>query len=339
VRAVGLGSHCDSVRGGGRFDGLLGVLAAIEVARVCRERRIELPLQVVSWLEEEGSGFGRVLLGSRIAAGQIDTPALREEVRALDDGRSFFEHAQEAGLDPRDSAACAAALDGLSAWIELHIEQGRVLEDAGERIGVVEAIAGYFHADVEIEGQADHAGGTPMDLRRDAGVVAAEIMLELERLAVEAGGGAVATVGELALSPGAINIVPGRARMSFDLRAPDAGALGALASAALRRAAELAERRGLAVTHSLRHRVDPVALDPGIIAAVAEAASATGAPWRKMISGPGHDTMSIAPLVPSAMVFVPCRAGISHAPAEYASPDDAALGVEVLLNAAVALAR
>jgi hydantoinase/carbamoylase family amidase len=183
--AIGLGSHCDSVRGGGSYDGALGVVAAIEVARLAHEQGCDLPLQIISWVEEEASGFGQLLLGSRLATGRIDERELRTEVRALDDGRPFFDHARDAGLEPERASEASGALDNLTAWIELHIEQGRVLEDAGEQLGVVEAIAGYVHADIEIFGQADHAGATPMGLRRDAAIVAAEFMLEVERLAIK----------------------------------------------------------------------------------------------------------------------------------------------------------
>lgn len=146
--AIGLGSHCDSVGGCGRYDGILGVLAAIEVARVGREHGLQLPLQIISWVEEEASGFGQMLLGSRVVTGRLDGRALRGDMRAIDDGCSFWEHAQAAGLRPERIAECRATLDGLRAWIELHIEQGRELEDGHQQIGVVEAIAGYIHADI-----------------------------------------------------------------------------------------------------------------------------------------------------------------------------------------------
>lgn len=333
--AIGLGSHCDSVRGGGRYDGILGVLGAIEVARLCPE----LPLQVVAWVEEEASGFGQMLLGSRVAAGALDARSLETEVRSLDDGRTFFEHAEQAGLHPERIGDRPGVLDDLGAWIELHIEQARVLEDTGDRIGIVDAIAGYVHADLTLVGQADHAGATPMGLRHDAAVVAAECVIALERLALATGGGAVATVGELSLDPGVINAIPGRARLSLDIRAPVATSMEEIFGSIGRIAGESAERRGLSATCSIRQRVAPVGLDDHVIAALSAAAEASGAPWRRMVSGAAHDTMCVAPRVPSAMVFVPCRGGVSHSPAEYCSPADAALGVEVVLNAALALAQ
>jgi len=335
---IGLGSHCDSVRGGGRYDGILGVVAAIEVARIAAAQRLELPLQIVSWVEEEASGFGQMLLGSRVAAGLIDAGLLATEVRSIDDGRSFFDHAHEAGFAPETLEDAPGALADLTAWIELHIEQGRVLEDGHQRIGVVDAIAGYLHADIEIWGQADHAGATPMGLRRDAMIVAAHCAIELEQLVSTAGGGAVGTVGELTLAPGVINAVPGHARLSLDIRAPDADAIDAIASETLRRITELADDRSLRIGYQERQRVAPVTLDQQVIATLRAAAAATGTPWRTMISGAAHDTMCIAQRVPSAMVFIPCRDGVSHSPTEHASAADAAVGIEILLNAAVQLA-
>jgi allantoate deiminase len=339
VAAVGLGSHCDSVRGGGSYDGALGVVAAIEVARLAHEQGCDLPLQVISWVEEEASGFGQLLLGSRLATGRIDERELRTEVRALDDGRPFFDHAREAGLEPERASEASGALDNLTAWIELHIEQGRVLEDAGEQLGVVQAIAGYVHADIEILGQTDHAGATPMGLRRDAAIVAAEFMLEVERLAIEAAGGSVATVGEVGLDPGVINIIPGRARLSLDVRAPSDAKVGSIVEKAVAAADKLALGRGLQASYRERHRMPSAALEPGVIAAIERSVRGTGARWRRMMSGAAHDTMCIASHVPSAMLFVPCRHGISHSPNEYASPADAALGVEVLLNTVMELSE
>jgi hydantoinase/carbamoylase family amidase len=337
VPAIGLGSHCDSVRGGGRFDGILGVLAAIEVAHIARERGFEIPLQIVSWVEEEASGFGQMLLGSRVACGALDARTLGDQVRSLDDGRPFCDHARDAGLCPERFAEEPGVLDDLVAWIEPHIEQARVLEDTGQQIGVVEAIAGYVHADLEIRGQTDHAGATPMGLRRDAAVVAAQCTIALEQLALETGRGAVATVGELAVEPGVINAIPGRARLSLDIRSPHADAIDEIYRSITGLAKTFAERRCLTAAVRERQRVAPTPLDDGVADALSQAAAASGARWRRMVSGAAHDTMCVAPHVPSAMVFIPCRGGISHSPAEYASPADAALAVEIVLNAVLAL--
>src|SRR5438132_1130697 len=186
----GVGSHCDSNRNGGKYDGTMGVVTALEVCRLNEELGLGLPLQLISFLEEEGSGFGQMLLGRRIVAHRVSEEELKEGFRAIDDGRSFWEHAEEAGYEPARWRECAAVLDGLTGWIELHIEQARVLQDSGNRIGIVDAIAGYVHADVFVHGRGDHAGATPMDLRLDPTLVLAETAVELERLARDAGRGA-----------------------------------------------------------------------------------------------------------------------------------------------------
>jgi hydantoinase/carbamoylase family amidase len=179
-KVFGIGSHCDSNRNGGKYDGTMGVVTALEVCRLNKELDLDLPLQLVSFLEEEGSGFGQMLLGSRIMAQKVTEEELREKFRATDDGQSFWEHAEEAGYEPARWRESLRILDDLTGWIELHIEQARTLEKTGQRLGLVNAIAGYVHADLRIYGQGDHAGATPMDFRRDAGLVAAECMLELD---------------------------------------------------------------------------------------------------------------------------------------------------------------
>ncbi|HEY8449848.1 MAG TPA: Zn-dependent hydrolase [Bacillota bacterium] len=332
-RVFGLGSHCDSNRNGGRYDGTLGVVTALEVCRLSRELGLDLPIQVIAFLEEEGSGFGQTLLGSRIVLQQLDDRDLRERIRSLDDGRPFWEHAREAGYEPERWREAARILDDLIGWVELHIEQGRVLQDHGQRIGIVTTIAGYVHADLQIFGRADHAGATPMDLRCDAAVVAAACVLELERLARQAGNGTVGTVGELELEPGLINVVPGRARLSLDVRGIDGPAYRRVVDDLVAFARATAGSRGLRVEYQERQAQPPTRLDDTVIAALEDAARGSGEPYRLMPSGAGHDTMLVAARIPSAMLFVPCRDGISHAPDEQADPSDAALGAEILLNA------
>jgi hydantoinase/carbamoylase family amidase len=337
-RAFGVGSHCDSNRNGGRFDGTLGVCMALELCRLNAELGLGLPLQVVAWLEEEGSGFGQMLLGSRIAAGRVDEDELRESIRELDTGRSFWEAAEAAGREPARWRESAAVFDGLAAWIEPHIEQGRVLQDTGQRIGVVTAIAGYVHADLTVRGRADHAGATPMSFRLDPTIVLAECVLELERLALAAGRGTVATVGEIELEPGLINAIASRARFSLDIRGVDDEAFVGVADRIALYALEVAEARATTAEYTQRQRLSATPLDPGVVEALATAAEATGERWSRMPSGAAHDTMCVAPFVPSAMVFVPCRDGISHSPLEDASFDDAALATGVVLDAIRALA-
>jgi hydantoinase/carbamoylase family amidase len=333
----GLGSHCDSNRNGGKYDGTLGVVTALEVCRLSRELGLDLPLQLISFLEEEGSGFGQMLLGSRIVARRVTEEELRDSIRAIDDGRSFWEHAEEAGFAPARWAEAADVLDDLTGWIEMHIEQARVLQDTGNRIGVVHAIAGYVHADVVVHGRGDHAGATPMDFRLDPTTVLGECVLELERLARAAGNGTVGTVGEIELAPGIINAIAERARFSLDIRGPDEELFRRVYREIATFANEAARRRGMTTEVVERQSLPATPLDARIVEALEAAARAAGEPMLSMVSGAAHDTMCVAERVPSAMVFVPCKDGISHHPAEEARPADAAAAAEIILSAIAAL--
>jgi hydantoinase/carbamoylase family amidase len=336
--AFGLGSHCDSNRNGGRYDGTMGVVTALEVCRLSAEEGLDLPLQLISFLEEEGSGFGQMLLGSRIIAQRVTEDELREKFRSIDDGRSFWHHAAEAGYEPERWRECAHVLDDLTGWIEMHIEQARVLQDTGNRIGLVTAIAGYVHADVVVHGRGDHAGATPMDLRLDPTLPLAETIVELERLATTAGQGTVGTVGEIEVDPGIINAVAAEARLSLDIRGPVDDAYRSVAREIAAYAEEAARRRGMSAEYRERQTLPATPMDERIVAALEEAAQATGEPFMRMHSGAAHDTMCIADRVPTAMVFVPCKDGISHHPDEDADPADSALAAEIILNAVRALA-
>jgi hydantoinase/carbamoylase family amidase len=333
----GVGSHCDSNRNGGRYDGTMGVVTALEVCRLSAEHGLGLPLQVISFLEEEGSGFGQMLLGSRIMLQRVTEEDLRERFRAIDDGRSFWEHAADAGYAPERWRESIHVLDGLTGWIEMHIEQARVLQDTAKRIGIVNAIAGYVHADVRVHGRGDHAGATPMGLRLDPTTVLAETVLELERLAGAAGGGTVGTVGEIEVDPGLINAIAAEVRFSLDIRGPDDELFQGVARDIAAFAAAAAERRGMTAGYEQRQTLPATPLDQRVVGALEAAAAATGEAWTSMHSGAAHDTMCVAERVPSAMVFVPCKDGVSHHPAEDADPADAALAAEIILNAIAAL--
>ena len=337
--AFGIGSHCDSNRNGGRYDGTMGVVTALEVCRLGAEHDLDLPLQLVSFLEEEGSGFGQMLLGSRIMLQRVTEDDLRERFRAVDDGRSFWEHAEAAGDEPARGRESIHVLDALTGGIEMHIEQARVLQDSGKRIGIVDAIAGYIHADVFVTGRGDHAGATPMGLRLDPTTVLAETVLELERLATEAGGGTVGTVGEIELDPSLINAVAAEARFSLDVRGPQDALFEGVARDTAAFAGRAAERRGMTARTVQRQSLPATPLDAGVVGALEAAAAESGEPWTTMHSGAAHDTMCVAERVPSAMVFVPCTDGISHHPAEEADPADAALAAEIILNAIAAVRR
>ena len=335
--AFGIGSHCDSNRNGGRYDGTMGVVTALEVCRLNVELGLDLPLQLISFLEEEGSGFGQMLLGSRIVAQRVTEEELKESFLAIDDGRSFWEHARGAGYEPERWRECIRILDGLTGWVEMHIEQARVLQDTGNRIGIVTGIAGYVHADVIVRGRGDHAGATPMDFRLDPGPGVAECILELERLARAAGGGTVGTTGEIEVHPGLINAIPEWIRFSLDVRGVDEEAFQGVAREIAAYAEVAAGLRGLTAEVRQRQTLPATPLDEQIVGALAAAAAETGEPYMLMASGAAHDTMCVADHVPSAMVFVPCRDGISHSPHEAAEPADAALAAEIILSAIQAL--
>jgi hydantoinase/carbamoylase family amidase len=301
------------------------------------EHALDLPLQLISFLEEEGSGFGQMLLGSRIMVQRVTEEELRESFRALDDGRSFWEHAEEAGYEPSRWRESIHALDDLTGWIELHIEQARMLQDTDNRIGLVHTIAGYVHADVFVDGRGDHAGATPMDLRLDPTTVLAETILELERLATEAGQGTVGTVGEIEVDPGLINAIAAGVRFSLDIRGPVDDAFHGVARDIAAFAERAAAERGMRTEVRQRQTLPATPLDTAIVDALDAAAAETGEPYVRMHSGAAHDTMCVADRVPSAMVFVPCVDGISHHPAEDADPADAALAAEIMLRAIAAL--
>jgi hydantoinase/carbamoylase family amidase len=330
-RAFGMGSHCDSNRNGGAWDGTLGVVSALEACRIARDAGLDVPLRVIAFLEEEASGFGQMLLGSRIVLGTVAD----EELASYRDehGVPFLEAAARAGYRPDERARAGEVLDGLVGWIELHIEQGRVLQDTGGRLGVVDAIAGYVHADLVIEGRADHAGATPMGYRSDAGITAAEAVVELERIVTSRSPDTVGTIGALTFGPGLINVIPGGAEMTLDIRSVSGDhekVYGALVDFVRARAATRDQRVDLRE----RNRVASTAMDPHVVEALERALRISGAPWRRMPSGAAHDTQMVARRVPSAMLFVPCLDGISHSPEESADPADAALGVQVMLAAA-----
>jgi len=335
--AFGIGSHCDSNRNGGKYDGTMGVVTALEVCRLNAEHGLGLPLQLISFLEEEGSGFGQMLLGSRIVAQRVTDEDLRERFRAIDDGRSFWEHAECAGYEPARWRECGSVLDGLTGWIEMHIEQARVLQDTGNRIGIVNAIAGYVHADVVVLGRGDHAGATPMDLRLDPALVLAETAIELERLARDAGQGTVGTIGEIDIEPGLINAIASRVRFSLDIRGPVDAAYRGIAREIGAFAVRSAEARDMRAEYTERQALAATPMDKRIVGALEQAAVAAGEPYRQMHSGAAHDTMCVADRIPTAMVFVPCKDGISHHPAENADSADAALAAEIILTAIASL--
>jgi hydantoinase/carbamoylase family amidase len=284
---------------------------------------------VVAFTNEEGNRYPG-LFGSRALAGELAPHEL--ELRDAD-GIPLRDAMRVAGLDPDGLPACAAPPGRYAAYLELHIEQGPVLERAGLPIGIVEHIVGLRQAGVTLRGRADHAGTTPMDARADPLRAAATALTEAARAAERLGPPAVLTCGRLAVRPGSPNVVPGAVELTLDMRDADPGRLERLAAEAREAFAAAAARHGVALDWDARLGFPPTPMDPALCALLEEAAAGLGLPSRRMVSGAGHDAMVVAHLVPAAMVFVPCRDGRSHAPEEYASPEACSHGAAVLREA------
>jgi N-carbamoyl-L-amino-acid hydrolase len=336
ARTLLLGSHLDSVRNGGRYDGSLGVVCALEVLRAVQDARLDLPvsLEAVDFTDEEGTLIG--MLGSLALAGGLTSA----ELAAPRCGREILT-AAFAGAGLSDDGLLAARRDPstLAGYLELHIEQGPVLERAGVQIGIVTAITGACSFRIVFDGESRHAGTTPMDGRHDAAVGAAAFTLAVRDTVVAEFPGAVATVGDIAIVPGSFNVVPGRATLRVECRAQDPHELDALARALTDRAEESARSHGLGVTIEAVGRRDPTPTAEGIRAAFEAAAADLGLATMTLPSGAGHDAQSLAAVTPSGMVFVPSRGGVSHDPAEHTAWDYCLNGANVLLNAAVRTAQ
>ncbi|NAZ81123.1 allantoate amidohydrolase [Kineococcus sp. R8] len=330
--ALVLGSHLDTVPDAGRYDGILGVVTAIEVAARLAPDRAELPfaLEVVAFGDEEGTRFGTALLGSRAVAGTW----LEEWWDVADAAGTTLRQASSAfGLDPDRIGEAARRPEDLVGYLELHIEQGPQLEAAGRALGVVTSIAGARRFAGRVVGEARHAGGTPYGRRRDALVGASQVVLAVERLAVETGG--IATVGRLQAHPGGVNVVPGLVEFSLDVRAEHDAARDDLVARVTASARETCAARGLSVELHETHSAPGVYCDAALTESVVAGIAATGDhdPVR-LYSRAGHDAMAVAAVTPVAMIFVRCEDGISHHPAEDVTLEDVALGL-VALEAAV----
>jgi N-carbamoyl-L-amino-acid hydrolase len=339
--ALVAGSHSDTVPAGGRFDGMLGLLAALEAAQSMREQKISLmhPLEVVDFLAEEPSDFGISCIGSRSWAGVLTTSDL---ARSLPSNLTLASAIDSAGGSAERLGKAIRTQDSVSAYVELHIEQGLVLPERKAEIGVVTAIVGIRRHQVTVEGRADHAGTTPMSLRRDALVGAAGFIRaveELARLRLAESPYLVATVGKLSVEPNAVNAVPGSVTMILEARCTEEAALLQFEQELWRRAERELEDRGLRLTRSLLSQTLPTACSPLIQSTIEEASIAAGFRSTRLPSGAGHDGVFVARIAPMGMIFVPCREGRSHSPEEWAEPGDCANGARVLAEALILLDR
>ena len=333
---VMLGSHLDSQPTGGKFDGALGVLGALEVVRTLNDHGLvtKAPLEVVNWTNEEGCRFPPAMIASGVFAGVFD---LEYGLSRQDhEGRTIGEELRRIGYAGEHPVGHRP----IGALFELHIEQGPILEAEGQRIGIVTGGQGTRWYDCEVVGAETHAGPAPMESRRDALRAAAAMLEDIYQIAHRHAPSGRATVGEFQAYPGSRNTVPGRVRFTVDLRHPDGGTMDAM-DHALRETFEQARGRHAGGLEFHLHEIwyaPPVAFDPECIEAVRQAATTLRLSAREIVSGAGHDAVYMARVVPTAMIFVPCRDGISHAEIEHASPEACADGANVLLHAVLARA-
>ena len=325
-----LGSHLDTVRDAGKYDGMLGVVAAIECVHALNASGTRLPfaIEVAGFADEEGVRFSATLLGSRAIAGTFDLATLDKTDR---DGISMRNAIEQFGLDPRNVAHAARQRDEVAAFVELHIEQGPVLEAEGLAVGVVTAINGANRFVVEIHGVAGHAGTVPMNLRKDALAAASECVLAIETLARNTPD-LVATVGQLEAFPGAINVIPGRVRFTIDIRSPRDDERVTAAQTVKQLIDKICATRELEVAITATHEGKTAGCAPWLMEQLGAAIAAEQSPVRQLPSGAGHDGMAMIALTDIAMLFVRCKEGISHNPAEAIALADIDVSTRVLLR-------
>ncbi len=323
-----LGSHIDTVRDAGRFDGPLGVVTAIEVVKAAAKagKRFPFAIEVIAFGDEEGVRFASTLGGAKALAGRFDPNALDE---IGDDGLSRRQALKNFGCDPSRLSEEAMSPDRALGYVEVHIEQGPVLEQEGLPVGVVTAIDGVTRAAVEVDGVAGHAGTVPMTMRHDALAAAAEMLLAVEARATTRSN-LVATVGKMDVPGSAANTIPGRARFTLDIRSPsDQERISAVSNVKASIAA-IAQRRGVASRFLVGHEAAAALCDGALSDHLAQAVGSFGITPRRLPSGAGHDAMAFDGVIPFAMLFVRCRGGVSHNPTEFASPADIDIAARVL---------
>jgi len=326
-----IGSHIDTVIDAGLYDGNLGVVAGILAARHFAKagRRLPVALDVLAFGDEEGVRFPATLNSSRAAAGVFRDAAL-DMTDA--DGVTLREALVRYGKDPADIPAAAFSPDEVAGYVEVHIEQGPVLENRSQPLGVVTAIAGQSYLSIELMGEAGHAGTVPMMMRRDALGGAAEIILQAERMARDTSGDVVATVGVVNISAAATNVIPGHVVLIVDIRSGTDAARLDFVERLKTDIRAIADRRHLGLQVTQTRNVATTPCDPGIAGGIAAAIAASGGEPLRLASGAGHDGTAMAQVGPIGMMFVRCRGGVSHNPAEYASPHDMGQAVAALIR-------
>lgn len=336
--ALLLGSHLDTVRNAGRYDGMLGVLTAIEVVQALQlqGRRLPLALEIVGFGDEEGTRFGITLLGSRGLTGSWPDDWLAQTDAQ---GVSVAQAMRDAGLDPAQIHQAARTAGEIVAYLELHIEQGPCLEQAGLALGVVQAINGARRLNCCFTGEAGHAGTVPMQQRKDALAAAAEWMVFVERTAGLQGGNLVATVGDVQCAPGAVNVIPGEVRLSLDIRGPQDAPLAALLQTLLAEAEAIAGRRRLCFDAQAYYHIGATPCDARLQTALEQAVRQVQGRSLSLPSGAGHDAIAMAERWPVGMLFVRCKGGISHHPAEAVTTPDVALAIAAYRQVVTDLAQ
>ena len=331
---IGLGSHLDTQPTGGKFDGVLGTLAALEVVRTLNDAGIETetPLCICNWTNEEGSRFAPAMMASAAYVGDFTTSDILSRKDA--GGVTVAEALETIGY----RGEMPVGSQKLSCFVELHIEQGPILEAEGKTIGVVDSGQGVLWYDGHITGFESHAGSTPMPLRRDALATLSEIVLAMEGIAKKHGPNAVGTVGEAVIGKPSRNVIPGEIAFTVDCRSADAAIMDALDKDLRARVTEIAARRKVEVTLELVWRKAPTHFNPKLIEAVENATKMLGYSHRRITSGAGHDACNLNTKIPAAMVFVPCKDGVSHNELEDATQSDCAAGANVLMHTVLALA-
>jgi N-carbamoyl-L-amino-acid hydrolase len=331
---VGVGSHLDTQPSGGKYDGILGTLAALEVVRTLNDAGIEteVPICICNWTNEEGSRFAPAMMASAAYVGDFTTADILSRKDA--DGVSVGEALDQIGY----RGDVPVGTQKLGAFVELHIEQGPILEAEGKTIGVVDSGQGVLWYDGKITGFESHAGSTPMPLRRDALATLSEIVLAMEAIARKHGPNAVGTVGEAVIAKPSRNVIPGEIAFTMDCRSADAAIMDALDRDLRAAIAEIAARRKVEVAIDLVWRKPPTHFNPKLVEAVESAAKMLGLSHRRITSGAGHDACNLNTRIPAAMVFVPCKDGVSHNELEDATQTDCAAGANTLMHTVLALA-
>ncbi len=339
AKIVGTGSHLDTVPQGGKYDGVVGVVGSLAaIANLQQKGPLKHPLEMIIFMAEESSRFGFATMGSKAIAGKAN---LQAWAKAKDQtGLDFPTVLSSHGYDYTNIPKVARTEDEFKAFVEMHIEQGRVLEEDNLTIGVVEAIAAPTRLKVQVKGFADHSGATPMHQRKDALTSAAELILAIEDIAIQhSDEGTVGTVGLLKVEPGAMNVVPGLVTMWVDIRGVDYESISDTLAEFKDEVARIADERDILIVVDVLSSDRPVTLDDHVVDVVEHACRTAGVNYRRMNSGAGHDAMNMAAIAPTGMIFIPCKQGISHNPEESATVDDIYAGIQVLTETLYNLAK